>query len=64
MQKTKNWINAKNKRTLQYYLEKIPAIGDSTRDLEAYSKSEAQPILVRTGNGKVLKKRNPSQLIP
>jgi D-glycero-D-manno-heptose 1,7-bisphosphate phosphatase len=45
-------------------LEKIPAIGDSTRDLEAYSKSEAQPILVRTGNGKDVEKRNPSQVIP
>ena len=37
-------------------LNKIPAIGDSARDLEAFSKSEAQPILVRTGNGKDVEK--------
>ena len=38
-------------------LKKIPAIGDSARDLEAYSKSEARPILVRTGNGRDVEKR-------
>jgi D-glycero-D-manno-heptose 1,7-bisphosphate phosphatase len=43
----------------EYYgisLKKIPSIGDSARDLEAYAKSEAQPILVRTGNGKNVEK--------
>jgi len=32
-------------------LKKIPAIGDSLRDLQAYKKIGAQPILVKTGNG-------------
>ena len=42
-------------------LKKIPAIGDSLRDLEAYKKIGAQPILVRTGNGEetLLKKKYP-----
>ena len=37
-------------------LKKIPSVGDSSRDLEAYKKSGAQPILVRTGNGKMVEK--------
>ena len=47
-----NWEIAK------YYinLKKVPAVGDSARDLEAYYKSDAQPILVRTGNGKTVEK--------
>ena len=32
-------------------LKGIPAIGDSLRDLQAYEKVNAQPILVKTGNG-------------
>ncbi|MDE3020420.1 MAG: D-glycero-beta-D-manno-heptose 1,7-bisphosphate 7-phosphatase [Pseudomonadota bacterium] len=32
-------------------LEKVPAIGDSLRDLQAASKAGALPILVRTGKG-------------
>jgi len=33
-------------------LNGVPAIGDSMRDLEAAEAAGAQPILVRTGNGK------------
>ena len=50
--KPKTGLMQKIKGHYNISLEKIPAIGDSARDLEAYSKSEAQPILVRTGNGK------------
>jgi len=32
-------------------LKNIPAIGDATRDLEAYQSVGAQPILVKTGKG-------------
>ena len=32
-------------------LDGIPAVGDSLRDLQAYEKVNAQPILVKTGNG-------------
>ena len=32
-------------------LKNIPAIGDATRDLEAYQAVGAQPILVKTGKG-------------
>ena len=32
-------------------LDGIPAVGDSLRDLEAYNNVNAQPILVKTGNG-------------
>ena len=54
--KPKTGLMQKIKEHYSISLEKIPAIGDSTRDLEAYSKSEAQPILVRTGNGKDVEK--------
>ena len=42
-------------------LKKIPAVGDSIRDLQAYKKIGAQPILVKTGNGEetLLKKKYP-----
>jgi len=55
--KPKTGLMQKIKEHYSINLEKIPAIGDSTRDLEAYSKSEAQPILVRTGNGKDVEKK-------
>ena len=55
--KPKTGLMQKIKGHYNISLEKIPAIGDSARDLEAYSKSEAQPILVRTGNGKDVEKR-------
>ena len=55
--KPKTGLMQKIKEHYSINLEKIPAIGDSTRDLEAYSKSEAQPILVRTGNGRDVEKR-------
>ena len=32
-------------------LKNIPAVGDATRDLEAYEAVGAQPILVKTGKG-------------
>ena len=51
--------NGLMRKISEYYgisLKKIPSIGDSARDLEAYAKSEAQPILVRTGNGKNVEK--------
>ena len=32
-------------------LKNIPAVGDATRDLEAYQSVGAQPILVKTGKG-------------
>ena len=32
-------------------LDKVPAIGDSLRDLEAFDAVGAQPILVKTGKG-------------
>ena len=38
----------------EYYkisLKDVPAIGDSQRDLVAFDKVKAQPILVKTGNG-------------
>ena len=38
----------------EYYnvsLKDIPAVGDSQRDLLAFDKVQAQPILVKTGNG-------------
>ena len=54
--KPKTGLMQKIKEHYNISLEKIPAIGDSVRDLEAYSKSEAQPILVRTGNGKDVEK--------
>ena len=50
--KPKNGLMEKIKEHYNISLDKIPAIGDSARDLEAYSRSDAQPILVRTGNGK------------
>jgi D-glycero-D-manno-heptose 1,7-bisphosphate phosphatase len=34
-------------------LADVPAVGDSTRDLEAASAAGAQPVLVRTGKGQV-----------
>ena len=42
-------------------LKKIPAVGDSIRDLQAYKKISAQPILVKTGNGEetLLQKKYP-----
>ena len=42
-------------------LKKIPAVGDSIRDLQAYKKIGAQPILVKTGNGEetLLQKKYP-----
>tara|TARA_B100001175_G_scaffold206818_1_gene175557 strand:- start:512 stop:1051 length:540 start_codon:yes stop_codon:yes gene_type:complete len=55
--KPKTGLMQKIKEHYNISLEKIPAIGDSVRDLEAYSKSEARPILVRTGNGKDVEKR-------
>ena len=55
--KPKNGLMQKIKEHYNMNLDKIPAIGDSARDLEAYSKSDAQPILVRTGNGKDVEKR-------
>jgi D-glycero-D-manno-heptose 1,7-bisphosphate phosphatase len=33
-------------------LQGVPVIGDSLRDLEAAIAAGAQPLLVRTGNGK------------
>ncbi len=32
-------------------LKNVPAIGDSSRDLEAYTSIGAQPVLVKTGKG-------------
>jgi len=55
--KPKTGLMQKIKEHYNVSLKKIPAIGDSARDLEAYSKSEALPILVRTGNGKDVEKR-------
>jgi D-glycero-D-manno-heptose 1,7-bisphosphate phosphatase len=42
-------------------IKKIPAVGDSIRDLQAYKKIGAQPILVKTGNGEetLLQKKYP-----
>jgi len=54
--KPKTGLMQKIKEHYNISLNKIPAIGDSARDLEAFSKSEAQPILVRTGNGKDVEK--------
>ena len=51
--------NGLMKQISKYYkisLKNVPSIGDSTRDLEAFSSSDAQPILVRTGNGKTVEK--------
>ena len=55
--KPKTGLMQKIKEHYNISLKKIPAIGDSARDLEAYSKSEARPILVRTGNGRDVEKR-------
>ncbi len=32
-------------------LNKVPAVGDALRDLQAFAKAGCQPILVRTGKG-------------
>jgi D-glycero-D-manno-heptose 1,7-bisphosphate phosphatase len=34
-------------------LNKVPAVGDALRDLQAYAKAGCQPILVRTGKGEL-----------
>ena len=54
--KPKTGLMQKIKEHYNISLNKIPAIGDSARDLEAFSKSKALPILVRTGNGKNVEK--------
>tara|TARA_B100000780_G_C21109713_1_gene448376 strand:- start:1144 stop:1683 length:540 start_codon:yes stop_codon:yes gene_type:complete len=48
-------------RRFSISLKKIPAVGDSIRDLQAYKKIGAQPILVKTGNGEetLLQKKYP-----
>ena len=43
-------------------LARVPAVGDSQRDLEAASASGAQPVLVLTGNG--VKTRDKGELPP
>ena len=54
--KPKSGLMEKIKEHYNISLKKVPAVGDSARDLEAYYKSDAQPILVRTGNGKTVEK--------
>nr|MCH9771235.1 HAD hydrolase-like protein [Betaproteobacteria bacterium] len=54
--KPKSGLMEKIKEYYNISLKKVPAVGDSARDLEAYYKSDAQPILVRTGNGKTVEK--------
>jgi len=54
--KPKNGLMEQIKKHYNISLKKIPSVGDSSRDLEAYYKSGAQPILVRTGNGKMVEK--------
>ena len=46
-------------------LDGIPAVGDSLRDLEAYNNVNAQPILVKTGNGEatLLEKKYPKNTL-
>jgi len=46
-------------------LKKIPAIGDSLRDLKAFRGIGAQPILVKTGNGEqtLLDKKYPKNTL-
>jgi len=41
-------------------LRGVPAIGDSMRDLEAAAKAGAQPILVRSGNGRSTESKLPA----
>jgi len=46
-------------------LKKIPAIGDSARDLKAFKGIGAQPMLVKTGNGEktILEKKYPKNTL-
>lgn len=43
-------------------LDGVPVIGDSLRDLEAAAAAGAQPILVRTGNGRKTERSLPAAL--
>ena len=43
-------------------LDGVPAVGDSLRDLEAAAAAGAEPILVRTGNGKKIATSLPASL--
>ncbi|MGH8447499.1 MAG: D-glycero-beta-D-manno-heptose 1,7-bisphosphate 7-phosphatase [Solimonas sp.] len=43
-------------------LEQVPSVGDSLRDIEAARAAGAQPILVRTGNGRETEVRNAGKL--
>ena len=47
---------------LNVSLVNAPVIGDSLRDLEAAQSAGAQPILVRTGNGRKTESNLPSGL--
>jgi len=49
----------------EYYgisLAGVPAIGDSLRDLQAAAAAGAQPILVRSGNGRETARQLPAEL--
>ena len=51
MQKTKTGLLNQINEYYNVSLKDIPAVGDSQRDLLAFDKVQAQPILVKTGNG-------------
>lgn len=50
---------------LSLSLKKVPAVGDTLRDLQAYKGIKAQPILVKTGNGEktILDKKFPKNTL-
>ena len=52
-------------RRLSLSLKKVPAVGDTLRDLQAYKGIKAQPILVKTGNGEktILDKKFPKNTL-
>lgn len=49
-------------RRLQVDLERVPFIGDSLADVQAARAAGAQPILVRSGNGRETERANRAEL--